>query len=311
MQPSYHRTKSLYRDLLMSSSTAPFQRIQLSDQPGSAGNVDVTRDAIDEAWDVISQYQLESTPTFPALDPIPIHPCGMHVIEEIDLGSTWDPNHPQTMDLKWIFALQEKSPAVSTAAVEEPYEPLAVSSHGGGGSVGDASQSSSSSTTLKNEAALDVKSERWEERFQELGLFREEFGHCLVPHNWARNRGLAQWVKRQRYQFKLKSQGLHSTLRDDRRQALQDIGFVWSSHHALWEEKLRELQEFAAKYGHCNVPSKYPQNHQLSIWVRGQRRQYKLLGRFQRGKPVGHLTEERYRKLRSLGFEFNPRQVKC
>jgi hypothetical protein len=301
---------SLNQDLPMSTSPAHFPK-----KPSS--NLNFMRDAMEEALDVISQCQLESKKCS-LLDPMPIHPHEMQILEKIDLESTWDPSDPQTMDLKWIFAWQEEPSAVSTAALEDPFEPLAVTSHGvrSGGDAGQSSSSGSRSLssiipdTLKNEAH-EVKSERWEERFQELGQFREEFGHCLVPHNWARNRELAQWVKRQRYQFKLKSQGLHSTLRDDRWQALEDIGFIWSSHNALWEEKLRELQEFATKYGHCKVPSKNPQNHRLSIWVRSQRRQYKLLGRFQRGKPMGTLTEERHRKLRSLGFEFNPRQVKC
>jgi hypothetical protein len=70
------------------------------------------------------------------------------------------------------------------------------------------------------------KPEKWEERFHELVKFREEFGHCLVPHNWARNKELAQWVKRQRYQCKLKRKGQPSTLRDVRLQALEAVGFI-------------------------------------------------------------------------------------
>lgn len=38
--------------------------------------------------------------------------------------------------------------------------------------------------------------ERWEESFQELVIFKEEFGHCRVPHNYERNLALARWVSK-------------------------------------------------------------------------------------------------------------------
>jgi Helicase associated domain len=49
---------------------------------------------------------------------------------------------------------------------------------------------------------------------------------------------------------------------------LDAIGFVWNSHQVAWEEKYYELQEFAQRHGHCNVPTKYPPNHSLAIWVK-------------------------------------------
>jgi hypothetical protein len=39
---------------------------------------------------------------------------------------------------------------------------------------------------------------QWEDRFQELCLFRDQHGHCLVPHSFE-DSVLARWVKRQRY----------------------------------------------------------------------------------------------------------------
>ncbi|KAL3895529.1 MAG: hypothetical protein SGARI_007422, partial [Bacillariaceae sp.] len=67
---------------------------------------------------------------------------------------------------------------------------------------------------------------QWNERFQELLAFRAKHGHLFVPHHYPENQQLAQWVKRQRYQYKLKHQmGKHSTLSDDRQEALQNAGF--------------------------------------------------------------------------------------
>jgi hypothetical protein len=46
----------------------------------------------------------------------------------------------------------------------------------------------------------DIVSSWW--RFLPLN-FKRRFGHWLLPHNLAENIPLAQWVKRQRYQYKL------------------------------------------------------------------------------------------------------------
>ena len=80
---------------------------------------------------------------------------------------------------------------------------------------------------------------QWKERYQELIDFQLRHGHCLVPNVWDENNRLAFWVKRQRYQYKLKKQGHHSTLSDAREQALERLGFVWDSHKAIWEERLK------------------------------------------------------------------------
>ena len=38
----------------------------------------------------------------------------------------------------------------------------------------------------------------WEERFDELVEFKDEFGHCNVSQNYAANPALAKWVRTQR-----------------------------------------------------------------------------------------------------------------
>jgi hypothetical protein len=60
--------------------------------------------------------------------------------------------------------------------------------------------------------------EKWNQRFQDLIEFREEFGHCLVPLEWPLNPSLSHWVKRQRCQYKAKREGKHSTLTDERQE---------------------------------------------------------------------------------------------
>jgi hypothetical protein len=146
---------------------------------------------------------------------------------------------------------------------------------------------------------------QWSERFQELVIFRQHHGHCLVPYDFPENQPLAQWVKRQRYQHKLKQMGRHCTLTDEREAALADeIGFIWDSHKAVWEEHFRSLYDFYEQQGHSNVPSNFP-DKRLSIWVKCQRRQYKLYTKGGRST----MTAERIHQLEQLGLNWNPRKL--
>jgi hypothetical protein len=159
---------------------------------------------------------------------------------------------------------------------------------------------SSADDSLKFRA---YQAENWTERFEELLEFRSRIGHCLVPNNFPVNPPLAQWVKRQRYQYKLKQQSKRSTMSDERVQALEEIGFVWDSHSACWDEKLEELLQFREVHGHCNVPSRYAENRQMAVWVKRQRRQYKF---YFESKPSS-MTEERIAILEGLGFQWDLR----
>lgn len=142
------------------------------------------------------------------------------------------------------------------------------------------------------------QAENWTERFEDLLRFCDENGHCLVPNFYPQNPLLAQWTKRQRYQYKLKMEGKRSTITEERVQTLEEVGFVWDSHKAVWEERLEELKQFKEEFKHCNVPSRYKRNHQLAIWVKRQRRQ-------QKSKICGLpncMTDEREEALDKIGF---------
>eukprot|EP00980_Cylindrotheca_fusiformis_P002493 scaffold586_cov68-Cylindrotheca_fusiformis.AAC.2 len=140
--------------------------------------------------------------------------------------------------------------------------------------------------------------EQWVQLFEELYKYKEEHGNCLVPHTYAKNPALSRWVKRQRYQYRLKREGKMSTLTKVRLQKLEEVGFVWDSHAAAWEQRHNELAAFRREHGHCNVPSQYPENPQLATWVKCQRRQCKI---FRQGKK-SNMTMERFTALDKLGF---------
>jgi len=171
--------------------------------------------------------------------------------------------------------------------------------------------SKSNSYTTQSSKMKEVKfrayqAENWTEKFEELLHFREENGHCLVPNCHPENPALAQWTKRQRYQYKLKQDGKRSTITDERVQALEEAGFVWDSHKAVWAERLEELKEFKKEYKHCNVPSRYKPNHQLAIWVKRQRRQWKN----KLDRLPNCMTDERQRALEAIGFVWDMKKGK-
>ena len=112
------------------------------------------------------------------------------------------------------------------------------------------------------------QSGNWMERYSELVDFKRHHGHCLVPNNYKENPPLAEWVKRQRYQYKLRNLGEHNSMTQERINKLETLGFVWNSHDQLWKERLNDLKLYKEINGDCNVPNKYPPDPSLAVWVK-------------------------------------------
>ena len=161
--------------------------------------------------------------------------------------------------------------------------------------------SASSATSRAMSKYREQQSAQWEVRYRTLRRYRKQYGHCLVPYNWEIDPSLAQWVKRQRYQYRLKMEGKKSTLTLQREAMLSELDFIWDTHEAAWEERRNELIKYKEKYGHCKVPCNY-ENQTLAIWVKSQRRNNKLL---EAGNKTA-LTLERKQKLDDLDFVWNP-----
>eukprot|EP00980_Cylindrotheca_fusiformis_P009455 scaffold2068_cov96-Cylindrotheca_fusiformis.AAC.11 len=205
---------------------------------------------------------------------------------------------------------QQNHHAFASAANRDPIAPMVFPTHLPSASLSLNSASFPSSEQQQQQAS-DAKIkygprhiEQWNVRFKELVEFQKAHGHCLVPMYDHHSPKLSNWVKRQRNQYRLKMEGKHSTLCDKRQKALEDLGFVWDSHAACWEERYKELYQFWREYGHSKVPKSYKKNPSLSVWVKCQRRQFKLL---RAGKP-SYISEDRIRMLKALDFDFNPRK---
>eukprot|EP00980_Cylindrotheca_fusiformis_P015737 scaffold4547_cov103-Cylindrotheca_fusiformis.AAC.9 len=140
----------------------------------------------------------------------------------------------------------------------------------------------------------------WEFRYERLLAFKEMTGHCLIPSNYHLDVELSRWVKRQRHQYKKLQEGKHSTLTPYRLEKLQNVGFVWDVHELLWNENLEELRDFYRRHGHSSIPTSYPENPKLRLWVKSQRREYK---HFHMGKK-SQLTPERIAALDALQFRW-------
>lgn len=170
--------------------------------------------------------------------------------------------------------------------------------------------SSNGSAGTGNSSGLRIRahqSEQWLERYRELCLFQLIHGHCLVSSYGENYYTLALWVKRQRYQHRRRKEGLHSSMTDERETALERLGFVWDSQGAIWEERLKELRVFKDIHEHCNVPANFSENRQLAIWVKCQRRQYRLFC----DAEHSNMTNDRFEKLSEIGFVWNPRRMKA
>lgn len=156
----------------------------------------------------------------------------------------------------------------------------------------------------KDASFLHYHDDKWNFHFNELVVYKDKFGHCNVPYGFEENKALSRWVKRQRYQYKQKMEGKASAMPDGRIRKLDRVGFVWGAQELLWQTRCHELKDYKLKNGHCNVPYINDPNPKLAIWVKCQRRQYKLL---QEAKP-SNMNAQRIRVLNELGFVWTQRK---
>jgi hypothetical protein len=275
------------------NSLSPLKRHQISREPLSLPAYPYSSLAPRDLLNLICEAEnfMDGDDVFP--DPTPIALTGVTVVNEVTITeNTWHNDHGLIDLLLHSLLLREKrkmdelQPTIIHAGTSKRQRTIFPSP-----------------ATLKDFRFRSYQSKQWMERFEDLIEFQRYHGHCLVPHDYAENPALAQWIKRQRYQHTLKSEGKHSTLTDERQAALEAIGCIWDSHRAAWEERFNELCYF--KERHCNVPSKYDENQPLAIWVKCQRRQYKVYCKSEKS----NMTQDRLQKLILLGFVFNPRRL--
>ncbi len=130
-----------------------------------------------------------------------------------------------------------------------------------------------------------TKLKAWETMYKKFKAFKEKHGskyHIKLKEN----PDLEEWVRLQ----------IHSKdkLSSYKREKLNAIHFLWNRDGYYWDErwerKYEQLVAFKTKYGHCDVPQKYPANQPLASWVNGQR--------------TKKLSSDKKNKLNALGFSW-------
>ena len=135
----------------------------------------------------------------------------------------------------------------------------------------------------------DVLDATWDEMCEALVRFRAVERHCNVPRTFD-NQRLVNWVNKQRFMYQQRR------LSADRIDRLTEVGFVWHSKDAAWEQMLARLAAFRAREGHCRVPRRWHDDPALASWVHDQRN----------GDRRGTLRRDRQERLTALGFEWTP-----
>ena len=140
----------------------------------------------------------------------------------------------------------------------------------------------------------------WEKSFKKLVQFKGLHGHCQVPSNYSVDEvNLGDWVASQRQEYWKFQDGRHSTMTQERIDALAKIGFDWGKQNIGWDGHFEKLVEYKELHGHCQVPKNHSVDEvNLGDWVNTQRAQYKS---FQDGK-YSPMTQKRIDALEKIGF---------
>ena len=162
------------------------------------------------------------------------------------------------------------------------------------------------------------RNETWWNRFEELQVFRDTFGHLdigAVIRGYGKSEcnnsnaanysdicvdmdKLYRWTNTQRVRYKgwNQSNEIKTHLTRDRIEAMTELGFVWDKREDQWQIKYQQLKAFGEEHGHYNVPTAIPSLdsaltyiHQQDDAISNQEdfwNQMTELGRWARGQRV-------------------------
>jgi len=144
---------------------------------------------------------------------------------------------------------------------------------------------------------IDFVFDLWQNRYNELLVYKEEHGDCLVPDNYKENASLGHWVSSQRNLWNA------GKLSEDRMKLLDKIDFEFDrgariddDRCDLWQLRYDELVAYKKEHGDCLVPKRWKENEPLGRWVSSQRNLWN----------AGKMSEDRTKLLQNIDFEFEP-----
>ena len=130
----------------------------------------------------------------------------------------------------------------------------------------------------------DASSWAWNENFLKLKFYQLEHGNLNVQNKYPSEFG--DWISRQRSLY------ASGDLEPDRKERLQQIGFIWDANFIKWVSFLDELQKYKKEFGNTDVPQNWPTK--LGRWVATQRS----------AEKNGTLADERKQRLADIGFSW-------
>ena len=140
--------------------------------------------------------------------------------------------------------------------------------------------------------ALDQlnRRESWMRRFTELRLFKQAYGHAMVPARYKTSEGFAlgRWVVAQRVATSRGRLGL------EEKDMLDKLGFAWDPRACFWAHLIKELITYKSLHGNLLVPSTYTSSCGCTL---GQQ-----VKEIRTRKKTGRLQRDRVESLDKLGF---------
>ncbi|CAB9496724.1 helicase [Seminavis robusta] len=88
---------------------------------------------------------------------------------------------------------------------------------------------------------------QWETRFSQLQSFKKKYGHAQVPIGWSENVQLANWVSKQRQEYKNLLRGRTTRLDENRIRLLNSVGFAWQLQRGGRRRQLKARSSSGSK----------------------------------------------------------------
>jgi hypothetical protein len=151
----------------------------------------------------------------------------------------------------------------------------------------------------------------FDERFKDLTAFKAEYGHCNVPTTQSRNNkhsSLGIWCNNIRQSYKAIKEGRNPSRKLSKAdmKRLENAGFEWGKT-CTFDERFKDLMEFKAEYGHCNVPQTNSRNNKhisLGTWCKNIRQSYKAITK--EGRSANYnLSKADIRRLENADFKWD------
>lgn len=131
---------------------------------------------------------------------------------------------------------------------------------------------------------------------------------------------LSYWVfKSRQYRVAQETRGAQEMISQEQIKRLDSIGFVWAAKKnptwlkaerkriqaqwdESWEKTYKKLLRFKKKYGHTNIPKKWPQDQHLASWCFRQKFLYRMDQDLEDGEVL-NLANHRKEKLEKVRLD--------